>query len=78
MIFVDILGMEMHTNTCVCAFAGRGRGGRWHGEHRTKAVLLSGSFMFFSVLCLLCLYGRLYICALWSPLLLALVRGVLL
>ena len=26
-----------------------------------------GSFMFFSVLCLLCLYARLFICALWSP-----------
>ena len=26
-----------------------------------------GSFMFFSVLCLLCLCARLYICALWSP-----------
>ena len=23
--------------------------------------------MFFSVLCLLCLYARLFICALWSP-----------
>ena len=26
-----------------------------------------GSFMFFSVLCLLCLYAHLFICALWSP-----------
>ena len=26
-----------------------------------------GSFMFFSVLCLLCLCVRLFICALWSP-----------
>ena len=34
---------------------------------RSKAVLLCGSFMFLSVLCLLCLYGRVFICALWSP-----------
>ena len=27
MIFVDILGMEMHTNTCVRVFVGRERGG---------------------------------------------------
>ena len=26
-----------------------------------------GSFMFFSVLCLLCLCARLFICTLWSP-----------
>ena len=26
-----------------------------------------GSFMFFSVLCLICLCERLFICALWSP-----------
>ena len=26
-----------------------------------------GSFMFFSVLCLLCLCARLFVCALWSP-----------
>ena len=26
MIFVDILGMEMHTNTCVRVFVGRGGG----------------------------------------------------
>ena len=26
-----------------------------------------GSFMFFSVLCLICLFVRLFICALWSP-----------
>ena len=26
-----------------------------------------GSFMFFTVLCLLCLCARLFICALWSP-----------
>ena len=32
MIFVDILGMEMHTNTCVRVFFGRGRGGGWDGE----------------------------------------------
>ena len=35
---------------------------------RSKAVLLCGSFMFFSVLCLLCLYARLFICALWKGL----------
>ena len=29
MIFVDILGMEMHINTCVCVFVGKGRGGGW-------------------------------------------------
>ena len=34
---------------------------------RSKAVLLYGSFMFFSVLCLFCLCVRLFICALWSP-----------
>ena len=27
MVFVDMLGMEMHTNTCVRVFIGRGRGG---------------------------------------------------
>ena len=34
---------------------------------RSKAVLLLWIFFFFSVLCLLCLYTRLFICALWSP-----------
>ena len=34
---------------------------------RSKAVLLLWIFYVFSVLCLLCLYGRLFICALWSP-----------
>ena len=34
---------------------------------RSKAVLLCGSFMFFSVLCLLCLCTFLFIGALWSP-----------
>ena len=29
--------------------------------------LVVGSFMFFSVLCLLCLCERMFICALWSP-----------
>ena len=33
---------------------------------RSKAVLFCGSLMFFSVLCLLCLCARLFICALWS------------
>ena len=27
MIFVDMLGIEMHTNTLVRVFVGRGRGG---------------------------------------------------
>ena len=34
---------------------------------RSKAVLLCGYFMFFSVLCLLWLCTRLFICTLWSP-----------
>ena len=35
---------------------------------RSKAVLLLWIFyVFFSVLCLLCLCVRLFICALWSP-----------
>ena len=35
---------------------------------RSKAVLLLWIFYgFFSVLCLLCLFARLFICALWSP-----------
>ena len=35
---------------------------------RSKAVLLLWIFyVFFSVLCLLCLCARLFICALWSP-----------
>ena len=35
---------------------------------RSKAVLLLWIFYgFFSVLCLLCLCARLFICALWSP-----------
>ena len=35
---------------------------------RSKAVLLLWIyFLFFSVLCLLCLCARLFICALWSP-----------
>ena len=32
-----------------------------------KIVLLLKSIMFCSVLCLLCLCARLFICALWSP-----------
>ena len=39
MIFVDILGMEMHTNTCVRVFAGRGREGGWDGEPRRRLTL---------------------------------------
>ena len=34
---------------------------------RSKAVLLLWIFYVFSVLCLLCLCTRLFICALWSP-----------
>ena len=34
---------------------------------RSKAVLLLWIFHVFSVLCLLCLCARLFICALWSP-----------
>ena len=34
---------------------------------RSKAVLLLWIFCVFSVLCLLCLCARLFICALWSP-----------
>ena len=34
---------------------------------RSKAVLLLWIFYIFSVLCLLCLCARLFICALWSP-----------
>ena len=32
-----------------------------------KMSFFCGSFMLFSVLCLLCIYARLFICALWSP-----------
>ena len=34
---------------------------------RSNAVLLLWIFFVFSVLCLLCLCMRLFICALWSP-----------
>ena len=34
---------------------------------RAKAVLLLWISYVFSVLCLLCLCARLFICALWSP-----------
>ena len=34
---------------------------------RSKAVPLFGSFMFFSVLCLLCFHARQFVDALWSP-----------
>ena len=34
---------------------------------RSKAVLPLWIFYVFSVLCLLCLCARLFICALWSP-----------
>ena len=39
MIFVDMLGMEMHTNTCVRVFVGRGGG--WDGEPRLSLADLS-------------------------------------
>ena len=32
-----------------------------------RGYFFCGSFMFFSVLCLLCHCTRLFICALWSP-----------
>ena len=32
-----------------------------------KMSFFCGSFMLFPVLCLLCIYARLFICALWSP-----------
>ena len=35
--------------------------------YRSKAVLLLWIFNVFSVLCLLCLCARLFICVLWSP-----------
>ena len=28
--FRDMLGMEMHANTCVRVFVGRGKGGGWY------------------------------------------------
>ena len=41
-IFVDMLGMEMHTNTCVRVFVGRRRrGGGWDGEPRLSLTDLS-------------------------------------
>ena len=33
----------------------------------SRQYFFYGSFMFISVLCLLCLCARLFICALWSP-----------
>ena len=39
MIFVDMLGMEMYTNTCVRVFVGRGRGGGRNGEPRLRLTL---------------------------------------
>ena len=39
MIFVDMLGMEMHTNTCVRVFVGSGRGGGRDGEPRLRLTL---------------------------------------
>ena len=34
---------------------------------RSKAVLILRIFYVFSVLCLLCLCARLFVCVLWSP-----------
>ena len=39
MIIVDMLGMEIHTNTRVCIFVGRGRGGGWDGEPRLTLAI---------------------------------------
>ena len=38
-----------------------------YSTDRSEEVLFCGSFMFFSVLCLLCLCTCLFICGLWSP-----------
>ena len=41
---------------------------KYDGQSQNGSTcLLCLSFMFFSVLCLLCLCARLFICALWSP-----------
>ena len=37
------------------------------GEFELDGLLLLWIFYVFSVLCLLCLCARLFICALWSP-----------
>ena len=37
------------------------------GVQWLSGCVLYARFMFFSVLCLLCLCARLFICALWSP-----------
>ena len=37
------------------------------GEFQLDGLLLLWIFYVFSVLCLLCLCARLFICALWSP-----------
>ena len=38
-LFIDLLGVEMHTNTFVHVFAGRGRGGGWDGQPRLRLTL---------------------------------------
>ena len=42
------------------------QGHRVSGSRASKAVLLMWIVYVFTVLCLLCLCGRLFICALWS------------
>ena len=37
------------------------------GMYRITLYFFCGPFMYFSVLCLLCICGRLFICVLWSP-----------
>ena len=39
MIFVDMLGMEMHTNTWVRVFVGRRRARGWDGEPRLRLTI---------------------------------------
>ena len=39
MIFVDMLCMEIHTNTCVRVFVGKGTGGCMNWELRLRLTL---------------------------------------
>ena len=39
MIFVDMLGMKMHTNAWERVSVGRGRGGGWDDEPRHRLTL---------------------------------------
>ena len=63
----------MHTKyLCVLVRTWVGGGGGAVGlvgyfTDRSRAVLLLWVFCFCSVLCLLCLCARLFVCALWSP-----------